>query len=59
LWWLGFRREGSDIGHGPDWLAAEQVANGQWKAGYLSGSDEDIHHWTTLHICRVLRRYLG
>jgi len=59
LWWLGFRREGSDIGHGLDWLAACQVANGLWKAFYRSSSDKDIDYWTTLRVCRVLKRYLG
>ena len=59
LWWLGFRREDSDIQCGLDWLLANQGTNGLWKAGYVSGSDKDIHHWTTLHVCRVLRRYLG
>ena len=58
LWWLGFRREDPDIQRGLDWLIANQEANGLWKARYLSGGDKDIHHWTTLHICRVLRRYL-
>ncbi|HJX38186.1 MAG TPA: hypothetical protein VJ714_06290 [Anaerolineae bacterium] len=58
LWWLGFRREDSDIQRGLDWLIANQEDTGLWKARYLSGSDKDIHFWTTLHVCRVLRRYL-
>jgi hypothetical protein len=58
LWWLGFSREDPDIRAGLDWLVANQEANGLWKARYVSGSDKDIHHWTTLHVCRVLKRYL-
>ena len=48
-----------DIQKGLDWLLANQVANGLWKARYLSRGDKHIHHWTTLHVCRVLKRYLG
>jgi hypothetical protein len=59
LWWMGFSGEDSDIRRGLDWLIASQEQSGLWKARYLSGSDKDIHHWTTLHVCRVLRRYLG
>ena len=57
--WLRFRREGSDTERGLDWLAASRVANGLWKAFYRSGSDKDIHLWTTLHVCRVLKRFHG
>ena len=57
LWWLGFSADDGDILKGLDWLLAQQEPNGLWKARYLSGSDKDIHHWTTLHVCRVLRRY--
>jgi hypothetical protein len=35
---------------------ANKEANGLWKARCFSGSDREIHHWTTLHVCRVLRR---
>jgi len=59
LWWLGFSGEDVDIQRGLDWLVANQGANGLWAARYLSGGDKDIHHWTTLHVCRVLKRYLG
>lgn len=40
-------------------MVVNQVANGLWRAGYVSGSDKDIHHWTTLRVCLVLKRYLG
>jgi hypothetical protein len=59
LWWLGFSGEDPDVQRGLDWLMADQEANGLWKACYLSGSDKDSHHWTTLHVCRVLKRFLG
>jgi hypothetical protein len=26
---------------------------------YLTGGDKDIHLWTTLQVCRVLKRFLG
>jgi hypothetical protein len=58
LWWLGFSADDGDIQKGLDWLIANQENSGLWKARYLSGSDRDIHHWTTLHVCRVLRQYL-
>jgi len=58
LWWLGFSGEDPDIRSGLDWLIANQEPSGLWKARYLSGGDKDIHHWTTLHVCRALRRYL-
>ena len=57
LWWLGFSEEDEDIQKGLHWLIANQEETGLWKARYLSGSDRDIHHWTTVHVCRVLRRY--
>jgi hypothetical protein len=57
LWWLGFSGEDSDVQKGLDWLVANQEEGGLWKARYLSGGDKDIHLWTTLHVCRVLRRY--
>ncbi len=59
LWWLGFSQADPDIQKGLDWLIANQEETGLWKARYLSGSDKDIHHWTTLGVCRVLKRYLG
>jgi squalene cyclase len=59
LWWLGFRGDDADIREGLDWLVANQEPGGLWKARYLSGGDKGIHLWTTLHVCRVLRRYLG
>jgi hypothetical protein len=59
LWWLGFSGDDEDIQKGLDWLVANQGADGLWKARYVSGGDKDIHHWTTLHICRALKRYLG
>jgi squalene cyclase len=59
LWWLGFSGEDEDIQKGLDWLVTNQGANGLWKARYVSGGDKDIHHWTTLHVCRVLKRYVG
>jgi hypothetical protein len=58
LWWLGFRADDEDIQKGLEWLIANQEESGLWKARYLSGGDKDIHLWTTLHVCRVLRRYL-
>jgi hypothetical protein len=58
LWWLGFSAGDADIQKGLDWLITNQQPNGLWNARYVSGSDKDIHHWTTLHVCRVLRRYL-
>ena len=58
LWWLGFRADDGDVQKGLEWLIANQGPNGLWKARYLSGSDKDIHHWTTLHVCRVMKRYL-
>jgi hypothetical protein len=57
LWWLGFSRDDEDIQKGLDWLIANQEDSGLWKARYLSGGDKDIHLWTTLQVCRVLRRY--
>jgi len=54
----GVPRENPDIEKGLKWLIANQEEGGLWKARYLSGSDKDIHHWTTLHVCRVLRHYL-
>jgi hypothetical protein len=57
LRWLGFSGDDLDIQQGLEWLIADQEANGQWEARYLSGGDKDIHLWTTLHVCRVLRRY--
>lgn len=59
LWWLGFSADDGDIRKGLDWLITNQEQSGLWKARYLSGSDKDIHLWTTLHVCRVLKRYLG
>jgi hypothetical protein len=59
LWWLGFPADDADIQKGLDWLIMNQQPNGLWKARYLSGSDKDIHFWTTLHVCRVLKRFLG
>lgn len=59
LWWLGFSGEDVDIQKGLDWLVANHGADGLWKARYVSGGDKDIHHWTTLHVCRVLKWYLG
>jgi hypothetical protein len=58
LWWLGFSEEDPDIKKGLEWLIDNQEENGLWKARYLSGGDKDIHLWTTVHVCRVLRRYL-
>jgi hypothetical protein len=58
LWWLGFAGGDADIHRGLDWLMANQEPNGLWKARYVSGGDKDIHHWTTLHVCRVLKRFL-
>jgi hypothetical protein len=57
LWWLGFSREDADIQKGLDWLIANQEESGLWKARYLTGGDKDIHLWTTLQVCRVLRRH--
>lgn len=57
LWWLGFRADDGDVQKGLEWLIANQEESGLWKARYLSGSDKDVHHWTALHVCRVLRRY--
>ena len=59
LWWLGFSAGDADIQKGLDWLITNQQPNGLWNARYLSGSDKDIHLWTTLHVCRVLKRFLG
>jgi hypothetical protein len=59
LWWLGFSREDPDIQKGLHWLISNQRPDGLWKARYLSGSDKDIHFWTTLQVCRVLKRFLG
>lgn len=59
LWWLGFSADDGDIRKGLDWLITNQEQSGLWKARYLSGSDKDIHLWTTLHVCRVLKGYLG
>lgn len=59
LWWLGFSADDGDIRRGVDWLIASQEQSGLWKARYLSGSDKDIHLWTTLQVCRVLKRLLG
>jgi hypothetical protein len=58
LWWLGFSQDDQDVQMGLDWLIANQEKSGLWKARYVSGGDKDIHHWTTLHVCRVLRHYL-
>ena len=58
LRWLGFSRDDEDVQKGLDWLVANQEANGLWRARYVSGGDKDIHHWTTVQVCRVLRRYL-
>jgi hypothetical protein len=57
LWWLGFSREDPDIEGGLHWLKNSQEKTGLWKARYLSGGDKDIHLWTTLHVCRVLKSY--
>ena len=59
LWWLGFSADDGDIRSGVDWLIASQEQSGLWNARYLSGSDKDIHLWTTLQVCRVLKRFLG
>jgi len=59
LWRLGLSADDGDIRRGVDWLIASQEQSGLWKARYLSGSDKDIHHWTTLQVCRVLKRFLG
>jgi hypothetical protein len=59
LCWLGFSAKDVDIQKALDWLVANQESNGLWKARYVSGGDKDIHHWTTLQVCRVLRRCLG
>jgi hypothetical protein len=58
LWWLGFSAHDRDIQKGLEWLIANQEESGLWRARYLSGSDKHIHHWTTLHVCRVLASYL-
>jgi hypothetical protein len=58
LWWLGFGADDEDVQKGLEWLIANQEDTGLWKARYLSGGDKDIHLWTTLHVCRVLKRYL-
>jgi len=42
-----------------EWLIANQEKTGLWKARYLSGSDKDIHLWTTLHVCRALKRFVA
>jgi len=57
LWWLGFSREDEHIQKGLHWLIANQEESGLWKARYLSGGDKDIHLWTTLQMCRVLKRW--
>jgi hypothetical protein len=57
LWWLGFSREDPDVEKGLHWLMNNQEESGLWKARYLTGGDKDIHHWTTMHVCSVLRRY--
>jgi len=59
LWWLGYPADDGDIQKGLHWLISIQEPNGLWKARYLSGSDKDIHHWTTLQVCRVLKTFLG
>jgi hypothetical protein len=46
------------IQKGLHWLIANQEESGLWKARYLSGGDKNIHLWTTLHVCRVLKRFL-
>jgi hypothetical protein len=56
LWWLGFSSDDPDIQKGLHWLIANQEQSGPWKARYLSSGDEDIHLWTTLQVCRVLKR---
>ena len=58
LWWLGFSGEDPDIQKGLHWLIDNQEESGLWKARYLSGGDKDIHLWTTLGVCRVLKRLL-
>lgn len=57
--WLGFSRDDPDIQKGLDWLVANQEETGLWKARYLTGGDKDVHLWTTLGVCRVLKRFYG
>ena len=59
MWWLGFAPQDADIQKGLHWLIDNQEESGLWRARYLSGSDKDIHLWTTLQVCRVLKRYLS
>jgi len=59
LSWLAFSREDPDINKGLDWLIGAQEETGLWKARYLTGGDKDIHLWTTLGVCRVLKRFYG
>jgi squalene cyclase len=59
LWWLGFSGEDRDVERGLDWLMANQEPNGLWKARYVSRGDKEIHLWTTVRVCRVLRRFHG
>jgi hypothetical protein len=56
---LGFSRNDPDIKKGLDWLIGAQEQSGLWKARYLSGGDKDIHLWTTLGVCRALKRFCG
>ncbi|MGB3903545.1 MAG: hypothetical protein WBB22_01350, partial [Anaerolineae bacterium] len=59
LSWLEFSKDDPDIGRGLDWLVGNQGETGLWEARYLTGGDRDIHLWTTLGVCRVLKRFLG
>ncbi len=54
---LGFSGDDADIRTGLDWLIGAQEQSGLWRARYLSGGDKDIHLWTTLGVCRVLKRF--
>jgi len=56
---LAFRADDEDIQKRLNWLIPNQEESGLWKARYLSGGGKDIHLWTTLHVCRLLERFLA
>jgi hypothetical protein len=59
LSWLGFSKDDPDIAKGLDWLVANQEASGLWRSGYPKAKDREIHLWTSLAACRVLKKLYG
>lgn len=56
---MGFKKGDPDIKKALYWFIKHQESNGMWKSGYGKAKDRDIHHWVTLAVCRVFKRFFG